>query len=377
MLSSLGRYRAELSRLELASISPQTCVLLVEELAKTEKACATLRAMAAAKAADAGAHRQSGFTDPADWLGRVSGTSCGEAGRELHAAKCLQDMPATRDAAAKGALSMRQVEEIAKTETQCPGSEREMLATATRETLRALQEKGRKKRQAAVRPEELARRQRDARSVRHWRDEIGMVCGTFSLVPEVGIPFVSRLDAETDREWRRGHRAGRPEPRERHAADALERMVAGRGKGNAARADVVFVCDVRAYQRGHAHAGESCHIAGAGPVPVGTIHDAMRDAFVKGVLHDGTKIDTVAHYGRHINAEIRTALELGEPPDFDGVVCCEPGCGRRFGLEFDHVDPRANHGETSLENLAPRCRPHHRDKSERDRQRGLWSARGP
>jgi hypothetical protein len=112
-------------------------------------------------------------------------------------------------------------------------------------------------------------------------------------------------------------------------------------------------------------------------VPVGTIHDAMRDAFVKGVLHDGTKIDTVAHYGRHINAEIRTALELGEPPDFDGVVCCEPGCGRRFGLEFDHVDPRANHGETSLENLAPRCRPHHRDKSERDRQRGLWSARGP
>jgi hypothetical protein len=141
VLSSLGRYRVELSRLDLASISPQTCVLLVEELAKTEKACATLRAMAAAKAADAGAHRQSGFTDPADWLGRVRGTSCGEAGRELHAAKRLQDMPATRDAAAKGALSMQQVEEIAKTETQCPGSEREMLDTATRETLRALQEK--------------------------------------------------------------------------------------------------------------------------------------------------------------------------------------------------------------------------------------------
>jgi hypothetical protein len=377
VLSSLGRYRAALSRLDLVSFSPKTCVLLVEELAKTEKVCAALRALAAAKAADAGAHRQSGFTDPADWLGRLSGTTSGEAGRDLDAARRLDDMAATKDAASAGEVSLDQVEEIAKTEKQCPGSEGEMLDTARRESLRTLKDKGRKLRQASIAPEDLRRRQRQARSVRHWRDELGMIRGSFALVPEVGIAFGSRLDAETDREWKSGHRAGRPEPRERHAADALANMLAGAGKGRAGRADVVFVCDVGAYQRGHAHDGEPCRIVGGGPVPVGTVHEAMRDAFVKAVLHDGTRIDTVAHYGRHINAEIRTALELGHPPDFDGLMCCEPGCDRKYGLEIDHVDPRANHGETSLKNLKPRCKPHHREKSERDRQQGLWNARGP
>jgi hypothetical protein len=36
------------------------------------------------------------------------------------------------------------------------------------------------------------------------------------------------------------------------------------------------------------------------------------------------------------------------------VVCVEEGCDRRYGLEWDHVDPVANGGPTSLENLEPR-----------------------
>ncbi len=49
----------------------------------------------------------------------------------------------------------------------------------------------------------------------------------------------------------------------------------------------------------------------------------------------------------------------------------EQGCGRRFGLEWDHDDPLANRGPTSFDNLKARCRSHHREKTQRDRQAGL------
>ena len=45
----------------------------------------------------------------------------------------------------------------------------------------------------------------------------------------------------------------------------------------------------------------------------------MEDPFVKVVLHDGVRIDTVAHLGRHIRAEFRTALDLSGPTPGHGV----------------------------------------------------------
>jgi 5-methylcytosine-specific restriction endonuclease McrA len=141
----------------------------------------------------------------------------------------------------------------------------------------------------------------------------------------------------------------------------------------------VLVCDVRAYRRGHAHPGESCHLVGGGPVPVSVAKALAGDAFVKAVIHDGTAIQFVEHLGRHIPAELRTALELGPAPEFAGTTCVEAGCGRHYGLEWDHVDPVAHEGPTSYANLQPRCWPHHRAKTERDRAAGLLdrAERGP
>ena len=44
---------------------------------------------------------------------------------------------------------------------------------------------------------------------------------------------------------------------------------------------------------------------------MGFAHQTAEDAFIKAVTHDGVRIGTVAHFGRHIPAELRTALELG------------------------------------------------------------------
>jgi hypothetical protein len=231
----------------------------------------------------------------------------------------------------------------------------------------------------AIPADELHNHQRAARSVRHWRDELGMVAGTFRLTPDIGVPFVNRLEREAQRLRSAARRRAETVERfEAYAADAFAEMIqptAAPTKTKRRDVDVVVVCDLRAYRRGHSHDCECCHIVGGGPIPVRVAREMAKDAFLKAVLHDGVNIHTVKHFGRHIPAELRTALELGPLPDLDGVTCSEEGCDRRYGLEWDHVDPVANGGETSFVNLRPKCEPHHWDKTEEDRKQGKLRGR--
>ncbi len=271
---------------------------------------------------------------------------------------------------------MVQAREIVRAEAAVPGSEAGLLEVAETRGMAGLREEARRVVFGSIDRDELHRRQVAARTVRHWVDGEGMVAGQFRLPPEVGVPFVNRLDAETDRVHRAARKCGSTEAREAHAADALLRLAKGGGKGRAGRADVVFVCDLRAAARGHTHGDELCHVVGGGPVPVEVVRAAAVDAFVKVVVRDGIKVDTIVHYGRHIPALLRTVLELGDPERLDGAVCVEAGCDRRHDLEWDHDDPVANHGVTSYDNLNARCKPDHWAKTERDRKAGLLSGRG-
>ena len=368
--------RAALAGFDPAVLSGADCARVAEELAATEKACGAARARAGARAAAGRAHRERGYGDAADWLAAVSGRGRSEARSELEAARAMEDSALIKAAAVAGEVSLAQAGEIARTEAEVPGTEGELLALARRSGLGAVREEGRRQRLGALDPADLHRRQHAARRFRHWRDGLGLVCFAGALAPEVGLAFVNRLEAEADRRSRQSRREGGDEPREASAADAFAALVAGQGKGSATSADLVIVCDLSAYRRGHAHPGEACQLVGGGPIPVGLARALGADAFVKAVLHDGVAVHTVAHFGRHIQAELRTALELGAPPGFDGVSCAEAGCERRYHLEWDHVNPVANGGETSFDNLKPRCWPHHRDKTERDRTAGLLGGGG-
>ena len=371
-LTQLRSCRDALVGFEPARYSGPDCVELAEELAATEKACAAARARAAARAAEAGAQSTRGFVDAGEWLARVTGSSRAEARAAIDTAAAVESCPTTKAALASGSLSLEQAREIVATEAECPGSERELIALTTRAGLATLRDEGRKRRLATRDVDELHRTQHARRSLRHWRDGEGMVCVAAALPPELGVPVVNRLEAETDRVFRQAHRDGREEPREAYAADAFLRLFGKDGATRSRSAELVLVCDVRPYRRGHTHPGEICRIQGGGPVPVSMAHELLEeDAFLKVVFHDGTRIDTVAHLGRHIPATLHTALELGAPPDFDGRSCVEEGCDRRYGLQWDHVDPVANDGPTSYENLKPRCPPHHRKKTEADRLAGL------
>ena len=408
VLELVRTLRAALVSFQPEAHSGEDCASLVEELAAMEKVSAAARVRAAARAGSCGAHRERGFADVSDWMARASGSTAGAAKAMLETAAALETQPDAKAALDTGELSFAQARELVRTEAAVPGSTAGLLDVAKEQSLRALKDEARDRRLRAIDPEELHAMQLAAMHHRTWTTALGTIAYSGELPPELGVPFNNRLDAETDRLWLKAHRdagqqvledagVGSEDHREHSAngnggassssataklrrsavaAQALVRMMEnGGGKGKPNRADLVIVCDLQAYRRGHADEGEPCHIIGGGPIPVPLAKELGRDAFLKAVLHNGTEIHTVAHFGRRYPAVLQTALDLGAPPKFNGNVCAAPGCDRRYHLQRDHIDPVANGGETSYANNQPLCPPDHRIKTERDRKAGLLHRR--
>ncbi len=113
------------------------------------------------------------------------------------------------------------------------------------------------------------------------------------------MAFINRLEQATAR-IRRAARAAAsppapPERWEAHAADAFAGLCAGPTDSKRSdRSELVIVCDLSAWRRGHTHPGEACHIIGGGPLPVDLARQLGKDAFLKAVLHDGVAIHTVS-----------------------------------------------------------------------------------
>ena len=196
-----------------------------------------------------------------------------------------------------------------------------------------------------------------------------MVRGSFAFPPDVGARFVTRLETEADAEYRHAHTAGRHEPHHCLVADALARLV--RGEGTTRRGVVEGVVHVshESLRRGSVAPGEVCMIAGFGDIPIEVARELLADAFLKGVVVDGTRVEVVRHFGRRPCAAVRTALEVRAVLQDGAVVCATPGCDRTVGIEWDHIEPHAAGGPTELANMQPLCAPHHRAKTATDQTR--------
>lgn len=352
---------------------------IAEELAIAEKMCAAARARFAARAAACGAHKSAGHTDAADWLARAMGTSLAAARDALDVGSSLDECPQTAEALAAGRLSLAQAKETTATERDHPGSETELLGVAARGGLRSLQDAALAKRLESRSFDQIQAERRAARSVKTWRDNLGMVNLHAVLAPEVGLAIINRLEHETRRRWRdAGGAAGAVTTFEQHAADAFVAMINGEAGGGKGPTDLAIVCNLDAWRRGHTHPGEPCHLIGGGPIPVELARELADDAFLKAVIHDGVAIHTVKHFGRHIPAEVRTALDLGAPPQFAGRRCAEAGCDRALNIDWDHHQPLAAGGATEYANLQGLCGRHHRAKTDAERAAGTYAnpARG-
>ncbi|HEX3539062.1 MAG TPA: DUF222 domain-containing protein, partial [Acidimicrobiales bacterium] len=316
-------------------LSGSDCAVVVELLAHVEKRCAGVRVVMAARAAHCQAYRERGYSSPATWLADAAGITAGQAKAALDTGRGLAQCGATAEALVSGEVSLAQAAEIVKTETAVAGSEAALLAFAAAHPVGELRDEGRRRRLAAEDPDQAQRRRRAEQYLRLWATDDGMTRLEGLLAPEHGVALAARVEREIDRMARRAQRDGTDaEPAERLAVDALVRLVFGGDDAKAPagprQVDLVVVCDVGAFQRGEVDADEICQIVGAGPVPVAVARELAVGAFIKAVLHDGEKIDTVVHWGRHINATVRTALALGDPPLFTGARCAD--CGRRYGL---------------------------------------------
>ena len=254
------------------------------------------------------------------------GRRSADARREFEAVAAVDACPDTRDALVRGAVSIAQAGEILRTEAEVPGTEAELLELAKTGSLGAVRERARARRLDAMDRDELYAKQRQARCFAHWRDELGMIRGSFALTPEVGIGLV-----EPDR------RRDRPAPPRRQTR-RRHRRAAGRARGRRARPRRPGHRQHQAGRAGAApgdrlararprptHPGERSHIVGGGPIPPRVARQLLGNAFVKAVLTDGVAVQQVRHFGRRIPAEVRTALELGPPPEFAGVTCAELG----------------------------------------------------
>jgi 5-methylcytosine-specific restriction endonuclease McrA len=313
--------------------------------------------------------------DDASSLARVTGTSVGKARDTVATGKVMGDSSELGFAMQQGDISLDQASEIAKAEESAPGIAKDLVSVAQEQPFNVLRERARKAKLEAEQHHDLGDRQHAARTARSYSDELGMVNIHLRLEPHVGTPIVARAEAEAARLAKAARRSGTQEPFEHHLADGYAKLLSGSGKGRSKRPELVVLVSHEVAKRGWTDVkkGEVCKIPGIGPISPQVARKIAQDAFLNGVFHDGEDLRNFARWSKHIPIEVSIALELGDPPGFDGVCCVD--CGNRFRTEFDHVEPRAARGPSSNGNLDPRCWSCHQAKTKRDRKAGKLKSR--
>jgi len=327
-----------------------------------EKLAGFGKASAAARVADA------------DGLAALCGSSVGRAREVLAAGRALTASPVLAEAMADGQVSVDQASEIARTMTVAPRAVDELVEVARTGSLQTLRDRARRVRVDAEDPDDLRRRRHQARRVRHWIGELGMVHLDAALEPHVGAPIVERLERPARHRARRlgagdSDGDGGGVRFEQHLADAFADLAAGGDHDRPKRrdsAEVVVLVSHEITQRDWTGVADTeiCSIPGIGPIHPDTAREIAQDAFLSGVFYDGTDLRHLKRWTRTIPPDIRLALRLGTPPDFDGPRCVD--CGRRLQLQIDHRQPYAAGGPTALWNTDLRCPDCHDAKTRAD-----------
>jgi hypothetical protein len=322
-----------------------------------------LKVRAAARVAGSNVWRGDGDRSPEDWLARHTGTSKADAGRLVDTGKKLERLPEVADAVTRGELSARQADAIAGASAADPGAQGRLLDKAKATSLRELQDECRRTRVAADRdPEGAARRAHAQRSYRAWTDADGI---TGHLHMSGPVAEMARVDNavrhRAEQTFRAARRDGRREPTEAYAFDAAAELLTANGDAastpSGADAKIIVRVDHSALVRGRAVEGETCEIAGVGPIPVSTVNEWLDDAFVAVVLTKGEDVQKVVHLGRRFTAKQRTALQWQDP------VCARKGCSNRLRLEYDHFEDWADTHTTRVPAAKRFCHPCHELKS--------------
>jgi hypothetical protein len=344
---------------EPCALTHDQAVRVVDELGAIRRLTEGVLAKAAKRVADTASCRKGAEHDAARAYARAAGVEASEGRRAIRMAKQVEHLPATAAAVQEGRLSTREAQMIAEAATIDRAVEQELLDAAAQGIV-PLKDACLAARARAEDPTERAARQHASRGLRMWTAGDGMLEGHFRLTPEVGGQVKSAIDDGVQRIFRARRKDGPHESHEAYAADALaELLLSEPSERKAASVTTHVVIDHAALVRGNTLPGERCEILGVGPVNVEWVRSMLGEAFVTAVVKKGRDITTVAHFGRHIPAHLRTAMIVG------GRECDIEGCHNRGYLELDHseIDFAAG-GPASWQNLEWKCSICHHRKTQ-------------
>jgi hypothetical protein len=345
------------------SLSGEDAVAALSLFAKSARLCNAGVTLCAGRVAATSAHLGRGVRTPAELVAKVTGSFVGEALAMISTASSLESLSQVDEALRKGELSSGQASAVTAGAGEDPAAAKRMLDAARNLPLPRLKERAKFEKAArdskATQAERLERIARE-RFLTTRVGEMGELRGEFMLPPVPGARLLSAIESEMKMLIDEAARSGEPATRANLASDALAllaRRPAGAGKGETT---IVLTVDADAFRRGETKEGETCVLAGIGPVPVLVAEEILGEAALKLVISNGADIATVSSLGRVIPAHVRRALEVRDRH------CVVPGCGSTLNLEIDHfVVPFEQGGETALWNLARVCRYHHRLKTHR------------
>ena len=380
-LRGLEELRAEVAAFGTAFdpglLSPADAARIVVEAAVIENVAATVKALAARRAADDGAWRREGAASPAHALARRTRSSVTAAKAALETAERLSALPVLDAAARSGAVSPSQAAPIAEAAAADPAAEQRLVDRARRSSLGELRDECARTKASAL-PDDEARQAAIHRS-RHLRrrrcaDGAGELSYR-STVDEVAEVF-SIVQGYANRTFDLARIEGRREPEEAYLADGLlaacragaglppgdDDAVTAAGRRRMRKptpTKIVVRIDWDAQVRGWPVDAEVSEIAGLGPVPVSLVRAmaASGDAFLAAVVTRGVDVASVVHLGRRPTSHQATALDWLSP------TCTTEGCNRSVRLETDHREDWARTKVTLLRWLERHCRTCHDRKT--------------
>jgi hypothetical protein len=332
---------------------------LLEQVAELKRLAGAAETLLAARVAETEAWRTDGRDRTAGhWLARRIGVSVAEARAKLETAERLAELPATDEVFRAGRLSEQQAREVTEGAAADPRAEAGLLATAAQDSLRELRNESRRA-QAVDDEEGRQRRIHQRRRVHAGVRSDGSFTLSFEGTAAAGSEILTALAPFADAAFNAAQAQGRNEPLAAYRADGLVAMAraARSGDGTAtpkSNAKVIVAVDVHALRRGSVESGETCEIKGVGPVPVATAKELLGEAALAVVIKDGIDVLNVTHLRRRTTAHQRTVLE------FWGLRCDVKGCDSTEFVDVHHTFEWARSHRTRLDELAVRCRYHHR-----------------
>jgi hypothetical protein len=336
----------------------------------------TLQAKAGARLAETDEWKREGYRSPAEQLARQTRTSVGQAKSAIDTGKRLSEHPDVEQAAVAGKLSFEQAAMVADAANSDPGSTRRLIAKAQNASFADLRDEvARTKADAVTDPEAHRRKIHDQRALREWISTDGVWQMRASGNKEDGAEIMAAIRPVADRLFDEARRQVRRESTDAYNFDALLQIAKDRTSSNdrkrpqasspeprsrgGAPVKLLVRIDYDVFLRGVRLPGETCELAGYGPVPASVVRElvANGDPFVAAILTKGKSLVGAAHLGRRPNSLQRSALEWLFP------TCAVDGCRVSAHLEADHIEDWSKTHFTMLDLLDFKCRHHHRLKT--------------